>query len=316
MTKEIGPLSVSHGLTRRSAIKHLAIGLGALPFLEGCAGPTASGDPDAALPDAIAETDAATIDAAVEADAAIDDAGSDAPAPDDAAVVTDGGPNLWAIGGTASMAEDYPDPFTAIPAACALLCPTTLGPCYAATLERRDISEGYPGLPMRLALRVLDDACAPVEGAVVDIWHTRNSGLYSGSDAATFCTTGDPDAMSHRYFRGTQTTDPGGRVDFDSCFPGWYRGRAIHIHFTIRIGEAAHVTSQLFFDDAVTHEIFRTHPDYAVFGLPDRTNATDGIFPDARSEDHVLEWERQPDRVMLAWKTLVIRASLLTPLCT
>ncbi len=295
-------------LTRRAAMQQIGVGVATLPLAHvlGCAAETIAA-PDAAIDDA-------AIDGAAIDGAAIDGAAIDAPAPD-AAVTFDAGPNLWATGGTASMAADYPDPFGALPATCAPLCPTTLGPCYAETIERRDISEGYPGLPVRLALRIVDDACTPVEGAVVDVWHTRNSGVYSGPDAPASCTLDDADAATHRFFRGTQTTDATGRVAFHTCFPGWYRGRAIHIHLQIRLGGGAYVTSQLFFDEAITRDVFLTHPEYASFGLPDRTNATDGFFPTERSESHVLEWVRQPDRVMLAWKTLVIRSSLAEPLC-
>jgi len=34
---------------------------------------------------------------------------------------------------------------------------------------------------------------------------------------------------SKHYFRGVQTTDDVGRLDFDTCFPGCYMGRCIHI---------------------------------------------------------------------------------------
>ena len=215
-------------------------------------------------------------------------------------------------GGTASIGGDYPDPFTdELGTACAVVCSTTVGPCYAATLDRKDISEGYPGLPMRLALLVVDVACNPVEGATVDIWHTSNQGLYSGDDTSTFCTGGDPDATSHRFFRGVQTTDASGRVDFDTCFPGFYPGRAIHIHFTIRSGGQDYVTSQIYWPQDVVADIFATQPDYAVFGQPDTSNAEDGIY-DAANE---VSWEKRPDGSMLAWKVLAIRSSLAEPLC-
>lgn len=219
----------------------------------------------------------------------------------------------WAIGGTAVMSGDYADPFTdPMGSACALTCAATLGPCYAETIERQDISEGYPGLPVRLALLVVDESCTPIEGATVDIWHTRNSGLYSGADAAAMCTGEDEDAMSHQFFRGVQTTDASGRVDFNTCYPGWYSGRCVHIHFTVRVGGQEYVTSQLFFTDELSAEIFAEHPEYAEFGQPDTTNATDSIYG---GEDYIVSAEKQSDGALLAWKTLVIRSSLSTALC-
>lgn len=254
----------------------------------------------------------------------------------------------WARGGTATLARgSYPNPFQA-PAggSCALTCRETIGPCYASTLERRDISEGYPGLPVRLSLRVTDESCAPVAGATVDIWHTRNTGTYSGSDtglgldgeplmfgpppgaaqppaapppgappagAAFSCSLGDADAEANQFFRGTQTTDADGRVDFDTCYPGWYTGRALHIHFIVRLSDGREaVTSQLYFSEELTSEICSTHPDYLAAGQPDTTNSSDGLFS---GEDHVLETERQPDGALLAYKTLVVRSSLDNELC-
>lgn len=277
-------------LTRRQALVGLGTSAAAVPLaqLVGCA----------TTP--IAGTDADGTDVPPGTDAL----GTDAPAATE-----------WAAGGTASMSGEYADPFTA-PTACALTCAMTLGPCYATTLTRRDISEGYPGLPVRLALRVLDETCTPIEGAEVDVWHTRNSGLYSGEDASDFCTTGDADAHSHRYFRGVQVTDASGRVDFDTCYPGWYASRTIHIHFQVRIGGSEHVTSQLFFPDALTAEIFGSHPDYASFGQPDTTNATDTVLGSADATPYLCEWSRQADGAMLAYKALVVRRALTTRLCS
>jgi protocatechuate 3,4-dioxygenase beta subunit len=230
-------------------------------------------------------------------------------------VPADTDPDAWATGGTASMSGDYPDPFTdAAATTCALTCAMTRGPCDAATIERRDVSEGYPGLPVRLALRVVDTACRPVAGAAVDIWHTSTAGLYSGDDTAQMCTRGDADAESHRFFRGVQTTDAAGRVDFDTIVPGWYHRRAVHIHFRVRRGAEDYVVSQLVFDDALVQAITTKHPDYAARGAPDTWNVTDSIVQDAVAEAS-LATTLQPDGALLAWKTIVIRASLDEPLC-
>lgn len=219
----------------------------------------------------------------------------------------------WATGGTGSMSGDYPDPFTESPGpVCALICSTTLGPCFTEAPDRKDISEGYPGLPVRLALLVVDDACNPVPGATVDVWHTRNTGVYSSEETPSACHFNDADAMAHEFFRGWQTTDDAGRVDFDTCYPGWYGGRCIHLHFTVRVGGQAHVTSQLFFSDQLNAQIFAEHPEYAEFGQPDTTNQEDGIYPGSEYE---LSTEKQADGALLAWKVIVIRSSLATPLC-
>src|SRR5690606_33676198 len=125
--------------------------------------------------------------------------------------------DTWAAGGTAALTATrcYPDPFAAAVSECALYCETTAGPCTAATLERQDISEGLTGLPVRLALKLVElDTCAPLASAKVEIWHTQRAGIYSGvTPAGAFCFGDDPDATEHLYFRGTQTSDAAGRVD-------------------------------------------------------------------------------------------------------
>lgn len=216
----------------------------------------------------------------------------------------------WATGGTAAMAGGYPDPFTDTPEACALTCAVTLGPCYAETIEREDISEGNPGLPMRLCFRVVDSDCKPVAGAAVDIWHTNISGLYSGEDAAEMCTTGDAAAMASRWFRGVQNTDSEGKVYFNSCFPGWYSSRAVHIHLQVRVGGDAFVTTQVFFASALLADIFANQPEYAAFGQPNVSNEEDGLIAEADPEMLQMNTARQADGALLAYKTLVLRTSL------
>ncbi|HMV70237.1 MAG TPA: protocatechuate 3,4-dioxygenase [Myxococcota bacterium] len=222
----------------------------------------------------------------------------------------------WATGGTASMTGEYADPFTDEAAACALLCPLTLGPCYAETVERKDISEGWTGLPARLALQVVDEACDPVAGATIDVWHTSFAGLYSGDDAAQMCTNGDTEARAHRFFRGAQTTDADGRVDFDTCFPGWYSSRTVHIHFTIRRDGQEYLTSQLFFPQELIRDVFANHPEYRGFGQPDTTNTSDTVLGDADAGPYTLSARRMADGALLAWKRLVIRSSLATSVCS
>lgn len=212
----------------------------------------------------------------------------------------------WATGGTAALAASYPDPFADDPGGCLTVHELTLGPCYAETLDRRDISEGVDGLPVRLLIRVVDAACAPVPGAVVDIWHCAPNGLYSAEDAPNLCTTGDAAARAGRWFRGLQTTGPDGVASFDSCFPGWYPGRAVHIHFQIRLNGASSATSQLFFEQALVAQVFDEHPVYAPRGQPDRPNPSDGIFNQADPDSVVLRAARQSDGALLAWKTVAL----------
>ncbi|RKH16605.1 protocatechuate 3,4-dioxygenase [Corallococcus sp. CA047B] len=230
--------------------------------------------------------------------------------------VTD--PGVWATGGTAAMtaAASYPDPFAAgIGTVCALTCESTLGPCYATTVERKDISEGHDGLPVRLAFLIVDETCKPIPNATVDIWHAAPEGLYSGEDASDFCTSGDPVARAARWFRGVQTTDANGRADFDTCFPGWYSSRTIHIHFTVRVGGQEFVTSQLFFDDTLNDDIVNHQPLYNTRGARDTTNANDNVVSAESVGNYLFATQRMADGAMLASKTLIIRSSLANEQC-
>ncbi len=223
--------------------------------------------------------------------------------------------NGWATGGPAAMTAkaSYPNPFTSDQkgATCALTGELVEGPCYdSASEELQDISYGYSGLPMRMQLRVLDGNCKPIAGAVVDVWHVSPVGKYSGNDAAheaiAFCTENDADFTSHLYFRGKQKSDANGVVTFDSCFPGWYSGRAIHVHTTISVNGQAYLTTQLCFDDALNEAIVSSQPLYDARGLPDTHNADDGVFNADDYKAHLFKTERMIDGAMLASKTIIL----------
>ncbi|MDQ3335648.1 MAG: protocatechuate 3,4-dioxygenase [Myxococcota bacterium] len=255
-----------------------SVGLGLVTF--GCGGSSSSEMPDAA--------------------------NSDGPKPDSKTA------GKWATGGTVSMTDKatYPDPFTAPAAMCVLVASTTAGPCTTATdLAREDVSEGNPGLPMRLALRVVGSACNPIAGAQVIIWHTNIEGSYSGQTPNNAFCLKNQSYSAVNFFRGVQTTNSAGIVYFDTCYPGWYPGRAIHIHFQVKNGATTYRVSQLFFPEALTAEIFATHSEYKPFGAPNTTNTTDNIvsaIPAASRSRLICEYARMTDGAMLASKTVTV----------
>lgn len=245
---------------------------------------------------------------------------------------TDGAFAEWARGGTASLSSAYPDPFATNPlrSACELTCEAITGPCYGTTFVRKDISEGMPGLPMRLSLLILDANCNPIPEAEVDIWHTSHDGYYSGDDnglgfqnpegggpvpsGATnpACNAGNVAVESRRFFRGVQSTGRNGQAHFDTCLPGAYApnelvsiARAIHIHFKVRVRGVELLTSQLYLSQSLIDEIYEVHPDYASLPGPDTTNAEDFDYTAARE----LAFERRLDGTLLAYKALVLRGS-------
>ena len=85
----------------------------------------------------------------------------------------------------------------------------------------------------------------------------------------------------HDFLRGFQRTDANGRASFTTVYPGWYQGRAVHIHFKIRTdpdGSAGfEFTSQLFFDDEFSKGVFATGV-YAQKGAQDQLNSSDQIY--------------------------------------
>jgi len=150
--------------------------------------------------------------------------------------------------------------------------------------DRRDITEGVPGQPMRLGLRVVDESCAPVPGAKVEIWHTDSTGDYS---AFIDNGGGKDDGPGTTFLRGTQAADDDGIVEFLTIYPGWYHGRAVHIHLRVHLDDQTVLTSQMFFDADYTKSVYSTDP-YAQFGLPDTSNSADGIAGDPQTEGTLL----------------------------
>ena len=120
-----------------------------------------------------------------------------------------------------------------------------------------------------------NNSCTPLEGAQVDIWHCDEQGQYSGVSDRGFETTGQD------FLRGYQVTNASGDVQFQTIYPGWYSGRAVHIHFTIRArgadGADYQFTSQFFFDEALTDQVHVLEP-YASKGQRNTLNSTDNIF--------------------------------------
>lgn len=151
-------------------------------------------------------------------------------------------------------------------------------------LDPSDAGIFKAGLPLLLRFRVSDvtDAvCAPLEGAQVDVWHCDADGVYSGVQDRSFDTT---EAM---WLRGYQVTDEAGVAEFMTIVPGWYSGRAVHIHFKIRTvladGQSYEFTSQFFFDPELIEDIY-TQPPYAAKGSPDTPNEVDFIFQNSEGQ--------------------------------
>ena len=145
----------------------------------------------------------------------------------------------------------------------------TEGPFYLDDARvRRNITEGRPGTPLTLRLKVVDaSSCRAIRGASVDVWHCDASGAYSGTGSEA----------DERFLRGVQRTDAKGVAVFRTIYPGWYPGRTVHVHVLVHIaGNVVH-TGQLYFPDTVTDTVFRRAPYSRRPGRTTR-NAADSIY--------------------------------------
>lgn len=159
---------------------------------------------------------------------------------------------------------------------CVLSPEQTEGPYYIEGEKlRHDITEGRPGVPLLLRLRVVDaSTCKPIKGAAVDIWHADAGGVYSGFGSG---------AGNRTFMRGIQRTNAKGLALFRTVYPGWYQGRTVHIHVKVHLGGNVLHTGQLYFPDTVTDTVYRNKP-YSSRPNRDVRNASDSIFRNGGSK--------------------------------
>jgi protocatechuate 3,4-dioxygenase beta subunit len=183
---------------------------------------------------------------------------------------------------------------------------------------RSDVREDRPGVPLTLALRVQDvtgcssgGTAAPVANSVVEIWHCDAGGVYSGFESASIrgggpgapnpaggegpgrggnasgetsdgsYSVGDPEAATSddgTFLRGAQVADVNGIARFTTILPGWYRGRTTHIHCKVHVDRKTVRTTQLYFDDTLTDEVYAAVSPYDEHTGRDTRNDTDSIY--------------------------------------
>ena len=163
----------------------------------------------------------------------------------------------------------------------------TAGPYFVdERLDRSDIRSDpatnvvKPGVALALTFlvsRVSGTSCAALANATVDLWHCDALGVYSDATDPSFGST-----RGSKFLRGYQTTDAGGAAKFTTIWPGWYQGRATHIHFKIRAtaasGQVSDFTSQLFFTESLNDQVFAQAPYSQRGGAARLRNEADGIF--------------------------------------
>ena len=228
-------------------------------------------------------------------------------------------------GGMAMSARQV---FSSTPA-CMLNAEQEEGPYYIDDEAlRRDITESKPGTPLLLSIALIDSkTCEPLKNAALDVWHCDATGVYSGFTANSpdggMPPGGPPmggpgrrgggpppfggrgrgprQTDATRFLRGVQVTDSRGVVDFSTLYPGWYSGRAIHIHMKVRLGGVAeqkysggHVahTGQIFLPEEITERVAKTEPYVRRLAVHRTTQREDGIFNSQHGAECMLNMER------------------------
>ncbi len=162
----------------------------------------------------------------------------------------------------------------------------TEGPFFVDELLNRsdirpDPSNGSvkQGVPLKLKFnvgKVSGSSCAALAGAFVDLWHNDAAGGYSDVSGQ-----GNPNNLGQKFLRGYQVTDSNGAVEFSTIYPGWYSGRTVHMHYKVRLFAGAartyDFTSQVFFDDTLTDQVFTQAP-YSARPNRNTRNSNDNIY--------------------------------------
>ena len=111
---------------------------------------------------------------------------------------------------------------------------------------------------------------------VVDVWHADATGDYSAFvDGSHAGEAGE----GSTFLRGSQAANADGIVEFATVYPGWYPGRAVHVHVKAHLDGTTVLTSQLYFPEDLTDAVHAEVP-YADHGTRDTRNADDGIAGD------------------------------------
>ncbi|TLS43822.1 intradiol ring-cleavage dioxygenase [Streptomyces montanus] len=181
-------------------------------------------------------------------------------------------------------------------AVCTLTKEMTEGPYYLdGAYVRADIREDKVGIPLQLTLTVVDDdTCAPLDQALVETWHCDALGEYSGFVG----NNGHEEPDNGRFLRGGVLTGSDGVAKLTTIYPGWYRGRCVHIHLKVHTdvtltedgsfegGQELH-TGQLFFDESVTEDV-ATVAAYAANDVRRTTLDQDSIYDDGGAASGLL----------------------------
>jgi len=189
---------------------------------------------------------------------------------------------------TGTVTETTPGSTTGLTSGtCTATASETAGPFPTkspAGLVSNDITSDRQGnkLAIKITIQNKNNNCEALSGALVDIWHCDATGNYSEYGGSGMQST---NYQSVHFLRGRQTSDVNGLTTFTSIYPGWYSGRAPHIHVHIydASGKSLLVT-QIAFPEEISKVIY-AQGVYASHGQADTTNARDNVFSDGVSTE-------------------------------
>jgi len=178
----------------------------------------------------------------------------------------------------------------AVSGSCSVSPTETAGPFPTKTpssLVTANIVSDRTGVPLTIKINInnANNSCAALAGAIVDIWHCDASGNYSEYGGGGM-QSADYTGSAYHFLRGRQTTDAKGLVTFTSIFPGWYSGRAPHIH--VHVYSASGTTlmiTQIAFPTDVCNTVYTTATDYKNKGTQDTSNDRDNVFADSLASE-------------------------------
>ena len=148
-----------------------------------------------------------------------------------------------------------------------------------SSLVMNNIASGKTGtaLTINITIKNTNNSCTSLANAIVDIWHCDAEGNYSEYGGTNMQST---NYTAVHFLRGRQTTSSAGLASWISIFPGWYSGRAPHIHVHIynASGTSLLVTQIAFPKDVC--DIVYAQGAYASRGLQNALNSNDSVFSD------------------------------------
>ncbi|MXN91950.1 intradiol ring-cleavage dioxygenase [Flavobacterium sp. Sd200] len=153
-----------------------------------------------------------------------------------------------------------------------------------STLVATNIIGDRTGIPLtiNIALKNTNNSCNALTDTIVDIWHCDKDGNYSEYGGSGMQST---NYTNNHFLRGRQTTNANGEVAFTSIFPGWYTGRATHIHVHVynSAGTSLLIT-QIAFPESSSSAVVQVNASSAngyTKGMSGYTyNANDNVFSD------------------------------------